>query len=349
MEQDEITPVILCGGSGTRLWPRSRPTRPKPFLQLIGEGSLFQQTLARSACFANPVIVTGEALVGLVKEQLGHGPSATVIVEPEAKNTAAAIALAAYRLPADTVMLVCPSDHYIADESAFVAAARQAAGLARQGWLVCLTAEAHSPETGYGYVRRGRPIDAAAFEVAEFVEKPDETRARSYLASGEHAWNAGIFVFRAGDFLSELAKVRPLLAQAVRDAVAAGLTRGGEFHPDPGPFSAIRSESVDYAVFENTDRAAMIITDMKWSDIGSWPALRAARDKSAQGNTVRGRAELVDCRNVLVDTDGPRVVALGLQDVIIAIDGDEIVVASADRASEIGEIAKRLSKASSPT
>jgi mannose-1-phosphate guanylyltransferase/mannose-6-phosphate isomerase len=336
----KIVPVILCGGSGTRLWPRSRKTKPKPFLPLIGERTLFEATLGRCGDgeqFAPPVIVTGTAHLEHVEAQATIAPGATVIVEPQAKNTAAAIALAAGRLPEDAVMLVCPSDHHIADEPAFRAAAAAAARLAAEEWLVAFGIAATAPETGYGYIKRGAPLDGG-YRVERFVEKPDLATAQSFLADGGYSWNGGIFAFRAGQFLAELARHRPRLAEAVARSVSGGSEDGSSFRPDAEAFEAIEPESVDYAVMEETDRAAMVPVSMGWSDIGSWAALRDATDRNHDGNSIRGRAELVDCSGVFVDSDGPRVSVIGLSDVVIVVDGDEVLVTTTQGAQKVGKL-----------
>ncbi len=333
-----IIPVILCGGSGTRLWPRSRASKPKPFLPLIGDSTLFEATLARCATFAPPVVVTGKAHLDHVEAQLGERPGASIIVEPAAKNTAAAIALAALCLPGDAVMLVCPSDHHIGDPGAFAAAASAAAELAAQGWLVSFGIEAKTPETGFGYLKRGEAIDETGFRVAQFVEKPDLARAEAFLAEGGYAWNGGIFAFRVKDFLGELERHRPAIAQSVSRAVRGGSEQGRCFFPDAAAFAEIEGESVDYAVMENTDRAAMVPADMAWSDIGNWQALHEARERDAAGNSVTGNAELVDCRNVLVDSDGPRVSVIGLENVIVVVDGGEVMITSADGVQAVGKL-----------
>ncbi len=337
----QIHPVVLCGGSGTRLWPRSRVAMPKPFLPLVGDGTLFEATLARcpaAAGFAAPIVVTGAAHLPHVEAQWPVGLGGEKIVEPCARNTAAAIALAALRLPENAVMLVCPSDHHIADPAAFQAAARAAAQLAADGWLVSFGIAATAPETGFGYLHRGEAIGDIGFKVARFVEKPDLERARQFLADGGYAWNGGIFAFRAGTFLDELTAYRPDIAAQAQAAVAGGKTEGTRFHPDPAAFVAIRSESVDYAVMENTARAAMVPAVMGWSDIGNWDALLAARDHDAGGNAVKGPAELVDCRNVLIESDGPRVSAIGLDDVVIVVDGNEVLVTTRAGAQLVGKL-----------
>jgi len=334
-----IHPVILCGGSGTRLWPRSRAALPKPFLPLVGTETLFEQALSRAgdpARFAAPTVVTGAAHVAHVEAQM-HG-NGLIIVEPAARNTAAAIALAAALLDDDAVMLVCPSDHHIGDPAAFVAAAQAAADLAGQGWLVAFGIAATTPETGYGYIRQGEAIGDSGFRIERFIEKPDRARAEAFLAEGGYSWNGGIFAFRAGDFLRELAAHRPALAEAARAAVARGRHDGARFHPDAAAFATIAGESVDYAVMENTSRAAVVPAAMDWSDIGNWEALHQARLRDADGNATIGPAELVDCRNVMVETDGPRVSVIGLSDVIVVIDGDEVLVTSAAGAQLVGKL-----------
>ena len=338
----KITPVVLCGGSGTRLWPRSRRDKPKPFLPLIGNGTLFEATLDRSAGvaqFAPPVVVTGAAHLEHVECQSARAPGSSIIVEPMAKNTAAAIALAAHRLPEDAVMLVCPSDHHIADKDGFAVAARSAAELARKSWLVAFGIEAKSPETGFGYLKQGDVIDGTdGYRIAQFVEKPDLANATAFLEEGGYSWNGGIFAFCAGQFLHELAEYRPQLAECVRASVARGAQAGRRFHPDADSFSRIQGESVDYAVMENTARAAMVPADMGWSDIGNWPALHQARGGDDDGNHAVGPVELVDCRNVMVDSDGPRVSVIGLENIVVVVDGSDVLVTTADGAQKVGKL-----------
>lgn len=338
---NDIVPVILCGGSGTRLWPRSRAARPKPFLPLVGKRTLFEATLRRcpvDAGFAPPLVITGANHLEHVEAQLGNSSGAAIIVEPEPKNTAAAIALAACRLPEDAVMLVCPSDHHIGNEAAFAAAARAAAALAREGWLVSFGIEARSPETGFGYLKRGGPVGELGYRTAQFVEKPSLERAKAFLAEGGYGWNAGIFAFRVRDFLKELAAHRPAMAEAVRRSVELGYEDANRFHPEARAFAEIESESVDYAVMELTNRAAMVPADIDWSDIGNWQALHQARESDADGNCVHGDVELVDCCNLLVDSDGPKVSVIGLEDVIIVVDGNDVMITTAGGVQKVGKL-----------
>lgn len=338
----EIYPVVLCGGSGTRLWPRSRKHAPKPFLPLVDESTLFEATLRRCADparFAAPIVVTGVGHRTHVESQAAEFADTQVIVEPMARNTAAAIALAAERLPGDAIMLVCPSDHHIADVPAFRQAAQAAARLAADDWLVSFGIDPTGPETGFGYIRRGDPLEGGCFQVDRFVEKPDRETAERFLAEGTYSWNGGIFVFKAKTFLDELARHRPGIAAAVHEAVEYGQEDGLAFFPDAGAFDRVEpQESVDYAVMENTRRAAVVPVSMGWSDIGNWQALRDVRPGDEAGNRTRGNVELVDCRNVLAETDGPRISVIGLEDIAVVVDGDEVLVTTMTGAQKVGKL-----------
>ncbi|TYC85079.1 mannose-1-phosphate guanylyltransferase [Novosphingobium sp. BW1] len=343
----KMVPVVLSGGSGTRLWPRSRVSKPKPFLPLIGQQTLFEEAVSRCPAelgFASPVVVTGTLHVDHVEEQLGQEPGARIIVEPCARNTAAAIALAAYSLDEDDVMLVCPSDHHIGRPAVFAAAARDAASLASEGWLVSFGIEATAPETGFGYLLCGEAITSAdgakGFRTAKFVEKPDLAKAKAFLESGDYSWNGGIFAFRVKDFRKELEQHRPQIAETVRAAVEKGRTDGRRFHPDAETFASAQSDSVDYAVMENTQHAAMVPVAMDWSDIGNWHALLVARERDDAGNahSAAGDVELVDCKNVLVDSDGPRVSVIGLENVVVVVDGGDVMVTTLEGAQKVGKL-----------
>lgn len=334
-----IQPVILCGGGGTRLWPLSRRDRPKPFLPLLGERTLFQQTIDRVSdrdLFTPPIVVAGAAHEPLIRDQGGN--ELTLIVEPAARNTAPAIALAALSLPEDAIMLVCPSDHYIANDEAFISGVRQAVALAREGRLVAFGIDPTAPETGYGYIRKGAAL-GEGFQVDSFVEKPDAATAQQFLASGQYCWNGGIFAFAAGDFVKELGRHRPEMARSVAEAMAQANRRGTTIYPALEPFAAIQAESVDYAVMENTDRAAVVSADMGWSDIGNWDALHTVRPCDEQGNHTRGTVELRECSRVMVESDGPRVSVVGLEDVVVVIDGNDVLVTSRAHAQSVGKLA----------
>lgn len=335
-----IHPVILCGGNGTRLWPRSRASMPKPFLPLLGTRSLFECTLDRcndSAIFASPIVVTGADHLPHVEAQARDIDGASIIVEPMGRNTAPAIALAAMRLTEDAVMLVCPSDHHIEDAAAFVAAAENAASLAAKDWLVSFGITPTRPETGYGYINRGDAV-GAGYAVKQFVEKPDLARAQQFLDEGSYSWNGGIFAFRAGALVGELKRHRPDMYEKLRQSVDEGAEEQGKFYPAARSFAGIAGEFIDYAVMENTQQAAMVPVSMGWSDIGNWDALHDARGGDEDGNHAIGRAELLQCRNVMVESDGARVSAIGLENVIIVVDGDEVLVTSADGAQLVGKL-----------
>ena len=338
----DIIPVVLCGGSGTRLWPRSRMQKPKPFLPLVGDTTMFAATVLRCdghKGFGCPVIVTGMAHLGHVEEQLPDRARTQILVEPQARGTAAAIALAALVLPEDAIMLVCPSDHHIGDPEAFRSSAREAAKLADKGWLVSFGIAPTAPETGFGYLKQGEPIaGTGGRKVERFVEKPDLARAIEFLSSGEYAWNGGIFAFRVGTFLEELARYRPDILDAVRASVDQGHRDGMRFHPNADAFALVPNQSVDYAVMELTDRAAMVPATMAWSDIGNWQALHDAQTVDEAGNAAFGRAELVDCSNVLVMSDGPRVSVVGASNLIIVVDGDEVMVCTPEGAQAVGKL-----------
>ncbi|MBB5733689.1 mannose-1-phosphate guanylyltransferase/mannose-6-phosphate isomerase [Altererythrobacter atlanticus] len=309
-------------------------------MPLIGEKTLFEATLDRCSdrdLFAPPIIVTGAMHLSYVEEQSAAVAGTQVIVEPDARNTAAAIALAAARLPEDALMLVCPSDHYIGKKDAFLAAIRSAAELASEDWLVSFGITATSPETGFGYILRGEPV-GAGFRIESFVEKPDQATAEQFLANGNYSWNGGIFLFRAGFLMQELEKYRPDIASAVSEAVAGGHEEGAQFHPDAEAFARIKGESIDYAVMENTDRAAVVPVSMGWSDIGNWQALRDAREGDEGGNRTRGPVEIVDCRNVLAETDGPRISIIGLENIAVVVDGNEVLVTTMEGAQKVGKL-----------
>lgn len=336
-EVQVIQPVVLCGGSGTRLWPLSRADRPKPFLPLLGDRTLFQQTLDRlneGGLFAEPLIVAGEKHVPLVEQQAGDY---SLIVEPAARNTAPAIALAAARVEPDTILLVCPSDHHIADRQAFLEAVAKAQGLARDGKLVCFGIEPDRPETGYGYIEKGESL-GEGHKVARFVEKPDEATAQAYLESGRFAWNSGMFVFRAGTFMDELARHRPEMAKAARQAVENGSEDGAQFYPESSAFTRIKGESVDYALMENTAHAAVVSADIGWSDIGDWNSLMNAREAAGLDLLADG-TRTIDADGVMTVGMDRRVSVVGLDNVIVVVDGGDVLVLSRDAAQAVKNLA----------
>jgi mannose-1-phosphate guanylyltransferase len=346
----KITPVILSGGSGTRLWPMSRPESPKQMLALTAEETMLQLTARRvedTARFTDPIIVANGAHADMIEAQLGKvdvTPSA-LILEPVARNTAPAIALAALAAadPASP-LLVMPSDHVITDSAAFATAIDAALPLAEQGWMVMFGITPDAPETGYGYIQIGEEIAAGVNRVARFVEKPDLRSAKAMLEAGDHAWNGGIFLFRADAFLGALSVHAPDMLHAAQQAIAAGRREGARIHPDEAAFAASPSDSIDYAVMEKADRVAVVPVAMGWSDLGSWDALHAISVCDAQGNVCDGNVIAIDSNNCLVRTDGPRVAVVGVDDLIVVVSGSDILILPRGRSQDVRQVTEHLKK-----
>ncbi|OWR01033.1 mannose-1-phosphate guanylyltransferase [Sphingopyxis witflariensis] len=338
-----IQPVILCGGAGTRLWPESRGTRAKQFLPLTSSTSLFQQTVARvpaGETFASPIILCGDAHVPFVREQMGQA-EASLLVEPMPRSTAAAIALAVARSDADTLLLAMPSDHVIADVPAFHAAIAQGARLAQQDWLVTFGITPDRPDTGFGYIAGGAPLDDAGFAVSRFIEKPPLAEAEAMLAAGTYSWNAGIFLFRAGRMRDAMLTHCRAIFEAADRAVAAGMHDGDAFYADAIAFEKAPSDSIDYAVMEKDDRVAVVPVQMGWSDLGSWQTVHTlAADKDANGNVAVGDVFLHESRGNLVRAPGKRVSLIGMEDVAVIVDGDDILVMPLARSQDVRAAAK---------
>jgi mannose-1-phosphate guanylyltransferase/mannose-6-phosphate isomerase len=341
-----IQPVILCGGAGTRLWPESRGRRAKQFLPLTGAHSLFQQTLQRTpagADFLPPVILCGDSHVATVRDQIA-AKEAALLVEPMPRNTAAAIALAVARADADTLLLVMPSDHVIADVPAFHAAIAKGARLAQHDWIVTFGITPDGPETGFGYIANGAALgdadDGDGFAVDRFIEKPPLADAEAMLAAGGYSWNAGIFLFRAGRMRDAMLTHCRAIFEAADRAVAAGRFDGDALYADAVHFAEAPSDSIDYAVMEKDDRVAVVPASMGWSDLGSWQAVHALNERDDAGNAVTGDAFLHDSRGNLVRAGGKRVSLIGMDNVAVIVDGDDILVMPLDRSQDVRAAAK---------
>ena len=326
-----ITPVILSGGSGTRLWPLSRSARPKQLLSLVGSRSMLQTTLDRVSdpnLFMASVLVASASQAAQIEQQLESTRVAahSLILEPSARNTAPAIALAALAADPDELLLVMPSDHLIGDACAFAGFVAKGAALAEDGWLVTFGIRPTRPETGYGYIKQGGELAPGAFQVDRFVEKPDAARAAAYVEDGDYQWNAGIFLFRADAFLAALALHAPDVLAACRVAMKDAEVDGRRVYPSAAAFASAPSISVDHGVMEHADRIAVIPMDVQWSDVGSWQSLYEVSKADEQGNAVTGDAALVRASGCLVQSDGPLVVAVGVQDLAIIATGDAILV-----------------------
>ena len=351
--RSRIRPVILCGGSGTRLWPLSRAQFPKQLASFDGARSLLQNTVLRSSgtLFDRPVLITGEDQRFLVRDQIediGQAAEA-IILEQEGRNTAPALAVAAQWLASrdpGEVMLVLPSDHVIDDEAAFLNAMQQAMPEVDRGKIVTFGVRPTSPHTGYGYIR----VDPAqvgerpVLDVAQFVEKPSPDKAEEYVRSGAHFWNAGIFLFRAGDFLAELNVHAAAIAAWAKAAVEGGAEDGDFFRPlERNDAPAIQPISVDYAVMERSANVVVVPADMGWSDLGSWNEIWSRSERDAGGNALQGAALAFDTAGSLIIADDETTVAtLGVTDlVVVAVDG-AVLVSSRDRAQDVGRIVEGL-------
>ncbi|HEX5185206.1 MAG TPA: sugar phosphate nucleotidyltransferase [Allosphingosinicella sp.] len=335
-----IIPVILSGGAGKRLWPLSRLGRTKQFVSLGGEGSLLRQTAERVSDedrFAAPMIVAAEEdEEAIVAELAGLGPP-RLILEPGPRGTAAAVALAAAEAAEEDLLLVLPSDHAIGDTAAFLDAVERAAPAAAEGWLVTFGIRPDRPETGYGYISRGRALADGLFEAAAFVEKPPHEMAELFLAHGDHDWNAGIFLFRADAMTAALGLHAPEVLAGVRASLAAARREGTRLSLDGEAFAAIPAISIDRAVMEKADRVAVLPVTMGWSDLGSWDAVHALGPRDANGNLLSGDVVAPDSRNCLVRSDGPVVVALGVEDLIVVATERAVLVARRGESQRVGE------------
>jgi len=346
-----LHPVVLSGGSGTRLWPLSRQNQPKQFLALVGEHSLYQETVLRASRLpgaAAPVTVCADDHRFMVGEQLQAVglPRGGTLLGPAPRNTGPAIALAAGHLAArdpDALMLVLPADHLIEDESAFRDAVARAMGLADAGWLVTFGIRPDYAETGYGYILGGDALGEAGLRVERFVEKPDGDTAAGYLAHGGYSWNSGMFLFRASRYLDELQRHAPAIAEAAREAYANARRDLDFTRIDADAFAASPSDSIDYAVMETTDRAAVVPVSCGWSDIGSWSALWSVAARDADDNRLDGDVIAVDSRRNLVRASERRMIAtLGVEDLVVVDTPDATLVARKDRVQDVKLLVDRL-------
>ena len=348
-----IYPVVLSGGSGTRLWPMSRMLYPKQLLTLLGRESLLQQTVRRvtdDERFAAPLLVANEEHRFIIAEQLREialMPRA-LLLEPIGRNTAPAACVAALALSEDDpdpLMLVMPSDHTIGDDKAFLAAVDLAASAARNGALVSFGIAPERAETGYGYIRRGGSLETeGVFAVAEFVEKPRPEQAQQYLTSGEYCWNSGIFLFPARLYIDELERLRPSMVAACRRALTQGRQESDFIRLDKDAFYACDGDSIDYAVMEKTRRAAVVPVAMGWSDIGSWDALWEMSGKDGDGNSIEGNVIAEHTRNCYLRSEAGLVAAIGIEDLVVVGTADAVMVAPRKRTQEVKTLVARLVK-----
>ena len=353
-----IYPVILSGGSGTRLWPMSRSAYPKQLLPLLSEQSLLQDSVKRvadPARFAAPLILANDEHRFIIAEQLRQiGIKAqTIMLEPVPRNTAPAAAAAAFRLKAQdpkALMLIMPSDHSIKDVPAFLAALETGAAAAAAGKLVTFGITADRPETGYGYIRRGEKLAIdGAYAVDAFVEKPDLERAKAYLADGAYTWNSGIFLFPVATYLEELAARLPETCAAVEAALAGAKGDLDFLRLDGAAFAKAANESIDYAVMEHTKRAVVVPVSMGWSDVGAWDALWDITPKpDGAGNVTIGDVVAVECKDSYLRVEEGLLAGFGLEGLIVVATADAVLVAPKDRAQDLKKLIDRLKSANRP-
>ena len=346
-----LIPLILSGGSGTRLWPVSRRNLPKQFLALAGRETLFQQTVARTQhlpAVQAPIVVASEDHRFLAAEQLLQSGvnGAAILLEPCARNTAPAIALGAMHALArdpEAMLLVLPADHLIGDGEQFVDAVTRAIPVAQAGWLVTFGIRPDRPETGFGYIRRAEALPEGGFRVERFVEKPDAATAEGYVADGGYDWNSGMFLFKAARYLEELGKHAPQMLAAVRVAYASASADLDFVRIDGGLFAAVPDNSIDYAVMEKTQRAAVLPVSCGWSDIGSWSALWMAGEHDGDGNLREGDTLTVNTHNSLLRSHERHLIAtVGVDDLIVVTTPDATLVAHRDAAQDVKKIVDQL-------
>lgn len=349
----KILPVIMSGGSGSRLWPLSRQLNPKQFLPLANDLSMLQVTIQRlnGIDSALPLLICNEQHRFLAAEQLRqlHLEQANILLEPVGRNTAPAIALAALQACTesdDPILLILAADHLIKDVEAFQTCIQTALPLAQDGKLVTFGIVPTHAETGYGYIEQGIDVGVGGFKVSRFVEKPDLVTAQEYLANGSYFWNSGMFMFRASRYLEELETYRPDILAACRAALAGGSQDMHFTRVDEAAFVACPDDSVDYAVMEKTADAVMVPLDAGWSDIGSWAALWDVSDKDQQGNVFKGDVLDQQSRNTYVHADSRLVATVGLDDLVIVETKDAVLVAHKNHVQDVKKIVEQLKSGS---
>jgi mannose-1-phosphate guanylyltransferase / mannose-6-phosphate isomerase len=353
--RQQVYPVLLSGGAGVRLWPMSRHLLPKQLLPLVTDRPMLVETGVRVSDpqrFAPPLVICNEDHRFIIAEQLRQAGLQTtdIVLEPVGRNTAPAVAVAALRIAdlagPDALILVLPADHLINNTNAFLEAVDRAAAVAEEGRLVTFGIEPTKPETGYGYIQKGEPLGAAenAFTLRRFIEKPDPVRAQALLDEGGYTWNSGMFLFRVRDYLDELARLEPALPTLCRAALDKGTRDLDFFRLDRASFEASANISIDYAVMERTDRAAVLAVDMGWTDVGTWSSLWEVGDKDTDGNVLLGDAVIEDARNCYVRSEGCLTAVVGADNLIVVVTEDAVLVAHKDKAQDIKTLVERLKK-----
>jgi mannose-1-phosphate guanylyltransferase/mannose-6-phosphate isomerase len=344
-----LTPVLLSGGVGSRLWPVSREAHPKQFQPLSGELSMLQQTLQRTSGLeeSRPVVVCNEEHRFMVAEQLRQVglEAGALILEPQGRNTAPAVALAAIHVSTsdpEALLLVLPADHLITDVAAFVEAVGKAIPLAQKGRLVTFGVVPAAAETGYGYIKCGAAIGADLFDLEQFVEKPDTATASAYLESGNYLWNSGMFLFRAAIYLEQLQAHAPEMLDNCRRAMEQASSDLDFVRPDAEVFDQCPSDSIDYAVMEKTDAGAVVSLDCGWSDVGAWSSLWDVAERDADGNACMGDVIVDNCRNNYLRSESRLLAATGVDDLVVVETADAVLVSHRDKVQDVKRIVSRL-------
>jgi mannose-1-phosphate guanylyltransferase/mannose-6-phosphate isomerase len=341
-----LRPVVLSGGSGTRLWPLSTPDLPKQFVSLFDRRSLFELTIDRVVGIPGaerPIVVTGSGHLALVEQALRASSvdGSVIVVEPAGRNTAPAATAAALMAKGDDILVIVPSDHLIADVDGFRAGVAEAARHAADGAIVTFGIEPSRPETGYGYIEIGDSAGGEAFSVKRFTEKPGVDEAAAMAGDGRHLWNSGMFVARADQFVAEASVHCP----AILEGVERSLPPDGDGTVHLGEsFESVEAISIDYAIMEKTDRALIVPLDVGWSDVGSYQSLLEASDRDDRGNHVSGRVALVDVEGSLVVATARRVAVVGISEVVVVETEEAVLVIPLDRSQEVRDIAERVER-----
>lgn len=350
-----LTPVLLSGGVGSRLWPVSRETHPKQFLPLAGELSMLQETLQRTSGMeeAAPVVVCNEEHRFMVAEQLRQVniKAGALILEPQGRNTAPAVALAAIQaLVTDpqALLLVLPADHLIKDVEAFAAAVARALPLAQQGRLMTFGVVPSSPETGYGYIKCGAALDTDLYNLERFVEKPDAATAQAYVDGGTHLWNSGMFLLSAAAYLEQLGEHAPRILECCRQAMEGASTDMDFVRPDPEAFLQCPSDSIDYAVMEKTAAGGVVALDCGWSDVGAWSALWDVAERDSDGNVCKGDVMLDNCSDSYFRSDSRLLAAIGVDNLVVVETADAVLVADRSQVQDVKRIVNRLKDQNRP-
>jgi mannose-1-phosphate guanylyltransferase/mannose-6-phosphate isomerase len=346
-----MIPVILSGGSGSRLWPLSRKQYPKQFLALTGEDTLFQQTIKRlaTAGMQAPVLVCNKEHRFIVQEQLDAQQLSTqaILLEPFGRNTAPAVAIAAMKLLAegrDELLLILPADHVIDNQRAFEQALALATNAAEKGEMVLFGIPASRPETGYGYIKSmaDPALPDGVIRVQRFVEKPDEARAKEFVAAGDYYWNSGMFLFRASRFLEELKKYDADIYDTCLLALERSQQEGDVVNIDAPTFECCPDNSIDYTVMEKTTRACVVPLDAGWNDVGSWSSIWDVHAKDQHGNVIKGDVLVHDSHNCLVHGNGKLVSVIGLEDIVVVETKDAMMIAHRDRVQDVKQVVNQL-------